>query len=333
MSEGATPAGSDQTTLFDRTICLVLKRTTFGRTRTVRGAATQVAAEAVEASPAMVSLTKRLIVAHEYKAITSRDNDFDEWIGTIRLPSLLRSGTHAIPIPFVERAEDEVQAYAAQRRGLALALAQVWDRIVAEAEEKLGPQVFDPRNYPRADQVADRFQVEWNWIDYGASNRLQKISLAIFQQEREKAAQQLQHVEEEAKQLLLARMLGVVEHVVDRLTPKDDGKKKTLHKSLLSNVQEFLDVFPTLNEALGGNPEAETLVAQAMGLIDGVDVALLKKDDLVKRKVAEGFAAIRKALEASVVPRGTRQIIFDEDEQTAKDAWAEAHAAFESVEH
>lgn len=331
QSPEAAGIQDEQGTLFDRSVCLVLKRSTFNTTRKVKGGPTMVAAQALQTQPDMVRLSKKLFVAPEYRAITSRDNEFDEWLGTVRLPSLLRSGSHSIPIPLVERVEMEVQRYAAERRTLVTNLAAAWARIVSEAAELLGDQVFDSRNYPTAEHLVARFDVEWNWISYGTPAKLKTISAALFTVEREKAAAQIKNVQDEAVQEIRGRMLDLVSHVVERLTPDDDGKKKTFRKSMLDNLKEFLDVFPTLEQALGGDPESAALVMQAKGLMDGVDPELLRSDDLARRKIAEGFASIRAALDASTEKRGKRQIRFAADEapdDAAAAAWQKAHEAF-----
>lgn len=302
--------------IFDKTICLVLSRGSMGTSKKAKGAAQTVAAEAVQSSTEMVALTKKLFVSPEYKAIKAIDTEHRLSLEKVSLPSLLKGGTHAIPIPFVEQVDDAVKAYIAKRKDAVEALKAAWPRIVSEAEAALGPQLFDPRNYPSADRLGDLFYVEYRWLDYGTPARLRSIKASIWKEEREKAEADIKNVKDQAINEVRARALKLVKHIVERLTPETEGaKKKVFRDSLVGNVKEFLDIFPVLNTA-AGDSELAPIVEKARLVLDGVDARLLRDDSLVRQKVQEEFAAIEAKLDGMVTEQ-TRKIVFENDEEVA----------------
>lgn len=315
MTETATAtttvAQPDGASFFDKTICLVLTRGALGTTRKAKGAAQTVAAEAVDANPEMIALTKRLFKAPEFKAIRTRDGEFNAFLDRVSLPSLLKSGTRAIPIPLVEEVDDAARQYAAERTTLVSVLQHAWLRIITEAQADLGPQLFDPLNYPSADRLPQFFYVEHRWIDYGVPSRLKSIKASIWKDERAKAEVEVRNAKEQALNELRTRFLDVVAHIVERLTPAADGKRKVFRNTLLGNVQEFIAVFPALNTAVG-DTHAAPLIEKARRALDGIDPKLLRDDELIRQKVASDFAAIKSALDGMVVEQ-TRKISFDDE--------------------
>ncbi len=307
-----TPTESTaNTSVFDKTLCLVLTRGTMGITRKARGPVQAVAAEAVESSPAFVALSKTLFRAPEFKAIKTLDSELQAFLMKMSLPSLLKGGTHAIPIPMVEQVDDEVRQYIEKRIALVAILAGAWTRIVQESETALGPQLFDPRNYPSAERLGTQFYVEHRWIDYGVPARLKAIKASIWKDEQIKAAAAIENAKVQAIQDVRGRALKLVDHIVDRLTPSPDGTKRIFRDSLLGNLREFLDLFPVLNTATG-DTELSPLVERARLALDGIDPKLLRDDELVRQKVASDFAAIQTTLDGMVV-ESTRRIRFEDD--------------------
>ena len=225
---------------------------------------------------------------------------------------MLKPGIWAIPIPFVEAVDDETRAYVGRRQAAVGILAGAWDRIIDEAETELGPQLFDPRNYPSSGRLAERFYVEHRWLDYGVPGRLQAIKSDIWTRERTKAEQEIANVKIEAIQTIRARALDLVGHIAERLTPAEDGKRRVFRDSMLGHVREFIELFPALNTA-AGDAALSPLVERARRAIDGVDAQVLRDDELVRQGVANEFAAIRTALDGMVIER-TRKITIENDD-------------------
>lgn len=322
MSEAATAVptvgsqNGDGASIFDKTICLVLTVGSIGTTRKAKGAAQLVAAEAVQANRDFVTLNKKLFQSPKFKAIKSLDGEFRTEIDKLALPSLLKSGTKAIPIPFVEKVDDMVIEYKAKRAGLVADLKAEWPTIVAQAAEELGPQLFDPRNYPSAERLDSLFYVEHRWIDYGTPARLKAIKADIFRREQEKAEAEVQNAKEQAINDIRGRALGLVSHIVERLTPSEDGKRKIFRDTMLGNVKEFLDIFPVLNTA-AGDSELAPIVAKARLVLDGVDPKLLRDDELVRQKVQQEFSQIETLLDGMVTEQTRRIVVEDDDEGAA----------------
>jgi hypothetical protein len=311
--EASQGDSSPSTSILDKTLCLLVARSTFGVTRKAKGAAQTIAAEAVQSNPQMVALSKRLFVAPEYKAIKTIDGEFRSYLDGVALPSLFKGGTYAIPIPLVEQVDDKAKEYIANRKTAVAVLVAAWERIVADAETELGPTLFDPRNYPSAERIGSAFDVQHRWISYSTPAQLKQIKASIWSEERAKAQADVQTAAQEAIGEVRGRALKLVKHIVERLTPESEGdKKKVFKSSMIDNVKEFLDIFPVLNTA-AGDAELAPIVERARLVLDGVDAKMLRDDELVRQKVQEEFAAIEAKLDGMVVEQ-TRKIVFDDDE-------------------
>lgn len=294
--------------ILDKTICLVIHRGKWGIHRKA-----SMGKVTVKANKDLLSLSKKLVDSKEYTAIESLYRDVRVFLEGLALPSMFKNGSYAIPIPLVEPVEEKMQAFKAELEPLVAAFLAVYPAKKNEIAAALG-DLYDPRDYPSVARVAEKFYMDWSYVDYGVPGRLRAIKASIFEAEREKMAAKLTSAVDDARQALRGGMLTLVEHMADRLAAPDvkDGKtkKKIFRNTLVDHMSAFLNVFEMRN--VTDDAELAKLVKQARGLLQGVDAKVLRDDDLTRQKLADGFAKIKATLEPITVEKGTRQIDLDD---------------------
>jgi hypothetical protein len=112
--------------------------------------------------------------------------------------------------------------------------------------------------------------------------------------------------------LLQVELQKLIGHMVERLTPGDDGKPKVFKGATVDNLSEFLSTFDMRN--LGDSAELEAAVAKSRALLDGVDAQLIRDEEGVRNAVAVGMAKVKAQLDQMVVERPRRAIDFDDDD-------------------
>jgi hypothetical protein len=114
-----------------------------------------------------------------------------------------------------------------------------------------------------------------------------------------------------AQQALAAELQGLMTHLADKLTPGPGGKRKTLSKTAMKGLKEFVEQFKSIS--VTSSPELEALINQADKLSKGVDLKALKQDDGKQQQLFTDVTAIKSALDKMVVEGPDRKIDLDDE--------------------
>jgi hypothetical protein len=266
--------------------------------------------EASGASKEMVSASKRLFAdCEELDAIRSHMSKTKKWVEARSLPSGFRGGIWFVKTTAVEELDTYLDERAKEMDPLVQAFVDVLDQRISEAKAKLG-KLGDNAKWPTAKKVRARFAINWQWMVFETPESLKGLSKSLYKREREKAAGAIAEARESAISLLREEVKNLVDHMVERLTPGDDGKAKTFKAGTVEGLSEFLKNFDIRNLAEDG--ELEAVVKKASRLLDGVDANLIRSEEGVRNAVAKGFGDLQSKIDALVVERPKRQIDFEE---------------------
>src|SRR5205807_4743201 len=126
------------------------------------------------------------------------------------------------------------------------AFLSVYPGLSQDAAKRLRG-LYNPADYPPADEVAREFGLSWQYVSFGVPEQLKGISQEVFEQEREKAAQRMAEASSEIQQVLRETMAKLVQHMADRLKESSDGKPLRFKETTVSNLVEFLANFQFRN--------------------------------------------------------------------------------------
>ena len=265
----------------------------------------------VDADPALISVSKRLLECKEYEKIVSHYNVVKAYIKARALPSMFREGVYLVPIPLVQ----DFDAYLIQQ-SVALAplldeLLAVYSQAQAEDERRLR-DVYDPRDYPPPAVLRGAFSIAWQWITFNTPGRLSSIAPEMFQREKDKAEMQWKSATDEITSLMRESFSQLVDHLVDRLTPNQDGSRKKFHDSAVGNLQQWLDLFDLRN--VTDDAQLAALVQRARTLTNGVEGDDLRTPSRFRDRIIEEFKSVQSSLDNLIVNRPRRRIMLDEEE-------------------
>lgn len=290
--------------LLEKAVCISVSRKLIGYTRTV---STMEAKVGVKTDQSMVHVTKELFDSKELQAIISADGKIDGYLKRRCLPSPLKRSVYLLPNNLIPEVDAILTEHSNKRQELIGDFCKVYEQTIAEAKERLG-ELFNPADYLPLNEVTLAFAFNWQYLNFGAADALKGISQAMYQREQKKIEAQMVQASEAIQQMLRVNMASLVNHMVDRLTPKD-GKKMVFRKSMMDNIKDFLKTFDELN--LSDDKELKKLVEKAQALTEGISPENLKTDEAIRDSMQAGFTAIKTQLDSMLTEVPTRSIRFD----------------------
>jgi hypothetical protein len=263
-----------------------------------------------DGDPKMVRATKSLMDSPELASINTHDGQTRDWLYSRCLPSPFQKGIYLLPIRLFAAVEQYIRTRMAERSQLVTAFVAAIPQRVAEAESLLGHN-FNPADYPKAEEIGERFVFTRSYLEFGVASKLERLSEQVFNEEKAKIERQWREAGDIAKQALRAGMKTVVDQMVEQLTEKSaTGRKKKIYESMLPKLNGFLDLFRDRN--IANDHDLETLVATAKQAIKGVDTEALRDNESVRQFVGQQFQTIRAEVEKLIVDRPKRAYDFEE---------------------
>jgi hypothetical protein len=239
----------------------------------------------------------------EYKAIIQLDNQIRAQLEKLELPAQFQRGTFAIPLKSVPEVQKMVQAYLVERAKLVEVFLDKYLTIIGEQQVVLGP-LFDITDYPEPKEIKRRFYVRHKWLALGVPEQLKNVSEELYNDQVKAQQEELANVFEEVRDGLRGALKGLVDHLLNRLSRKNEkGEVLRLRSSAVDNIVEFLDMLP--NKNVTGDVQIQLLAEKARAIVTAVDVETIKKDGLrrsiVEKRLGEISTELDKLVEAKPI--------------------------------
>jgi hypothetical protein len=297
-----------------RTVCLELKTSVFGTVRKVSTDKVEVTPEAGEAEAradkALLRVSKRIIDSPELSKIMVHVHTVRTRMRQLSVPTtIFRYGCYGVPIRLVDRVDEILNIAEREFNSLVSDFVAAYPRLVREAAERLG-ELYSPTDYPTADQVRDRFAFKFAYSTFDVPSTLQGISSALFQREREKAEARWSEAGTEIRDALRVGFAGMVDKMMEILTPGEDGKPKTFRRSSIDGFREFMATFEGRN--VTDDAELSALVDKARRILDGASLESIRRDEPIRERLLERFEEVKTAV-APMVVSARREIHFDDE--------------------
>jgi hypothetical protein len=285
-----------------KTVCIKVRLSTMGNTRKVSTAHVE-----VDADKDLLRVSKHLLDSAELKAVGRFDGEIRRYLYNLCLP--FEVGIHLLPIAALEIVEQRLRQFSADREELVKAFLSVYPGLCLDAGKRLRG-LYNPADYPPADEVQRQFGFSWQYVSFGVPDQLRGISQEVWQQEREKAAQRMAEASSEIQIVLRESMTKLVQHMAERLKDGADGKPLRFKETTVANLVEFLENFEFRN--VTDDQDLQTLVKQARGLLQGVGVDDLRTTGGLRTKLQQGMANLANELDALMTRTGGRKFRFED---------------------
>lgn len=301
--------------IFEKAVAIAIEFHQPGNTRKVDATAVE-----VECDRDMLSVNKRLLDSDEFRAVKEVDRKAAKLLKAKALPSFFKTGVYLLPVDLVESVEKRLTDYKAEREEAVKKFIDAYPSLVEAAKDRL-KDLYDASEYPEAGEVAKRFGMAWQYVDFGVPGKLSKISKAIFEKEQQKAEQRWNEASVKIQDALRTSFAELVRDMTEKLEPGEDGKKRTIQGRSVEKIKEFLADFASRN--ITDDKELSKLVGQAEALLEGKSVDDMRKDELFRQALKNGFGQISGAMGEMVTLAPKRVFKKTKEEAEASDAAAD----------
>lgn len=248
-----------------------------------------------DADKTLLKVSKTLVESEELEAVRSADGKMRAYLYNTCLPWDL--GVMLLPRDMVVEVTDKMEEFRAEREALVETFLAAYPNLIEEAASKLG-SLYNHADYASVDEARTKFYFTYNWLTFGVSDTLKAISADLYKKEEQKIAEQMNAAASEITFIMREQMLKLVAHLEERLTPSEDGKKKVLRDTPVSNLQEFLGKFAKYN--VTGDVKLAELVERAHELVGGTSAETLRSSDEWREKIRKGMEGIKGQLSGMV---------------------------------
>jgi len=262
-----------------------------------------------DADRKMLRVSADLYDSKELKAVNRFLHFTSKWVKGKSSPSFFRGGMFLVKHEVVEEIHDYLLQREQELEPLVEVFATVADERKEEARKRLG-RAFDGSKYPTPEQIRAQLRIEWRWLTLETPDSLKQVSESIWKSEKEKAQDQLESAVQGIEAMLAQEAKGLADHMIERLTPGEDGKQKVFRNSMVTNLTEFLDNFSF--RAIGTSQELSAEVERMRKLLEGVDPKALRENATLRDDVAEKFVEVSKKLDTMVTAKPKRFIDLGE---------------------
>ena len=129
--------------------------------------------------------------------------------------------------------------------------------------------------------------------------------------EQEKIEKKFAEAQEQILSALRLAFSELVNHAVDRLKAVPGEKPKTFQKTMVENINEFLNTFNFRN--MMSDEALEGLVMSASRVMKGITTEKLRESESVRENVAAKFQEIKATLDTMIVNKPSR--VFDMEDE------------------
>lgn len=290
--------------LQDKVVLLILTMRAPGNERRIKGKDIL----KTDADKARLAVSKTLIEAKEFTAISKLDSQIRDYIKTTALPSPFKSGVYVVPLTMISQVDEELTRLAGKRQTLVEAYANVYEAAVERSRKVLGSE-FQRSDYLTPSALLKVYGLTWQFVSLTAPDQIATLDQRVFKREQARLAKQWEEAVTEVRDALRVGLGELVADMVERLQAveeKGDAKRFKPTK-LLERFETFLANVQARN--VTNDTEIEALAIQAREILKGVTTEELKKKSDVRTTVSTGLSAVKARLdELDIVSKGRRKI-------------------------
>jgi hypothetical protein len=209
--------------------------------------------------------------------------------------AMFKSGLYLVPFDQVTQVESFIRGKQELLSYWVFQLGEEYEVVKERFREQLG-SLYNESDYPFVSKVKSQFSIDYEFLALDVPAALRYINSDIWHSEQEKARIRVQAVAERIEQILTESMQDLIEHLVERLTDTDDGKRKKFATNMVDKARDFFETFRSKN--LTGAESLNDLAEQGLVLLQGIDLDSLKNQARMRERVRDGFAEIKSRMSA-----------------------------------
>lgn len=256
----------------------------------------------------MLRVSKTILESPILDRIASYDRTTKIEITSLAVPGTVEFATLILPQEHISRAIEYLTRRAEARAALVGEFLDDYNRAKTAAQEKLGNH-YNPADYPHQDRVADQFGMTWNTHDLGVPAILSEIDPRLYEQERQRYCREWEQIIAEATEALATEFRELLSHLIDRLTPGDDGRPKIFRESTVEHFRDFLEKFQPRN--IANSAGLATLARECqliMATLGGNAANELRRSSSTRELIVNGMTRVRDSLSSAITTAPVRHV-------------------------
>jgi hypothetical protein len=186
-------------------------------------------------------------------------------------------------------------------------LQSQYDQVIEDSRTRLG-DLFDVTLYPSS--FLDQFSFTWDTVNLEISYDMKKLNPELYAAEQEKVKSRFDAAYSMTEQMLTEEFAKVVEHMTDKLS----GEKKTFRDTLVTNVTDFFEHFKLLN--VTNSSQLDELVSRAKEAVKGITPQQLRDSGNLRQKVMAQMTAVQAQLDGMMVDKPKRRVLLRNKAET-----------------
>lgn len=299
-----TPLTSDRNvaahTILERAVCLTLSCHYLGNNRTVDLVALVKAAGegrtdmpdhlAVDADA--FSAKKKLVDPKELRPVKRLLSQAKAYLRGVAISShqVFGERSYLVPLALLDEADERLTAISAEIWIEAGKLADRYEEAVERQRAKHG-SMFKASDYPDKTRVRAAFSLDWDYMQFGAPDRIETVNRAIYERTVSKYETKYASAFDAAVVEMRTAALDVVSELLVRLEPDARGNKKGLRGTALRDLQEYMRTLPHRNF---GDDDELVRVMERVSAVAGGDVDRLKESETLQSELRPSSSRRRR---------------------------------------
>jgi hypothetical protein len=251
----------------------------------------------VDAEKALLRLNKRILDSAAFDAVKQVDGAIRHYVDDITGQGPW-PGTKILSVDALQVFDARLGVFAEDRVVLTEAFLRQYDADKIEAQIRLRSQ-YREEDYPPLERVRASFWFVWSYLTWDVPGKLQGLRADIFARETTRFRAEVQSVARGLEADLQATAQGLLDAMIERLTPDPDGKPKRFKNSLIDNVTKWLENLPYKN--LSNAADLEAIGAEMRRVLAGVTPDELRRSARTREAVLADVTQIKNTLDGFVL--------------------------------
>lgn len=262
--------------------------------------------------PERLSISKALIDKSALKDVHKEIRNFVHYIRQISLPGgvlTVGHGQYLIPLILVEELKTKLNKFITNHEEMVKSFLESYPQFVEDSKLALGAE-FNQNEYPSIEALRNSFGISYKFVSNAIPEEFEKISKKLYEEEKARVLAECSTAANLIKDSLREKFADLVSHMVSRLMPDEKtGKKKIFRASSMKNIEEFSELFKSLN--LTDDTELSVMIEKATKLLNGVDPQAIRTDEEIRNQLTSDFNDLKTQLDTMVVKK-SRKLTLEE---------------------
>ena len=249
-----------------------------------------IASSAINADADMAEFATRLydFTTDKWKRIKQvRADALSTWRRmSIDYPS--EDGVRLMRRELVETFVEKMKAFQRDLHDAAVELNDRFDEILEEGRLRRG-DAWRREDYP--ENLLNAFALNFSFPSVECATEMRNLNPELWMQECNRVREELDEALHRAESMYLGELDKAIEHILDKLRPNEDGSKKMLRETALTNIVDLVETFKRTN--LGGRESVQRLTEKLEEATGNTVTYMLRKNEAYRSLIQERLQAIK----------------------------------------